>query len=51
MIKSAVSELRGEFEKFAMEAVEMALCGDNMGELQEQVEEIEAELSKLRKGF
>jgi hypothetical protein len=33
-----------------MEAVEMALCGDNVRELQEQVEKIEAELSKLRNG-
>jgi chromosome segregation ATPase len=51
LIKSAVSELRCEFQKFAMEAVEMALCGDNVGELQEQVDKIEAELSKLRNGF
>ena len=51
LIKSAVSELRCEFQKFAMEAVEMALCGDNMAELQKQLEKREAELSNLRKGF
>jgi len=34
-----------------MEAVEVALCGDNMAELQEQKEKKEAELSKLLKDF
>lgn len=34
-----------------MEAVEVALCGDNMAELQEQVEKGETQLSKLRKDF
>lgn len=34
-----------------MEAVAVALCGDNMTELQELVDKGEAELSKLRKDF
>jgi chromosome segregation ATPase len=51
LIKSAVSELRCEFKKIVMKAVEMALCGDNVVELQELVEKKEAELSKLRKAF
>ncbi|CAG2216412.1 unnamed protein product [Mytilus edulis] len=38
LINSAVKELRCEFQKFAIDAVQMALCGDNANDLQEQLE-------------
>ncbi|XP_052060560.1 homer protein homolog 2-like isoform X3 [Mytilus californianus] len=47
LINSAVKELRCEFQKFAIDAVEMALCGDNAHDLQEQLEKREDELEKL----
>ncbi|VDI67700.1 Hypothetical predicted protein [Mytilus galloprovincialis] len=47
LINSAVKELRCEFQKFAIDAVQMALCGDNANDLQEQLDKKEDELDKL----
>ncbi|XP_071128599.1 myosin-6-like [Mytilus edulis] len=49
LIKSAVSELRNEFQKFITEAVEITLSGDNIPDVQEQHDKRVEELQKLNK--